>query len=61
MVLPDHIARVEDVNWLGDDGIRYLQPEIVFGLQGTSPSRQGRGGLRGDAPGADRRSPRVDA
>ncbi|HEX6150797.1 nucleotidyltransferase domain-containing protein [Nocardioides sp.] len=28
--LPDHVASVEDVTWLGDDGIRYLHPEIVL-------------------------------
>ncbi len=28
--LPDHVAPVEDVTWLADDGIRYLNPEIVL-------------------------------
>ena len=26
--LPDHVAPVEDVTWVADDGIRYLDPEI---------------------------------
>jgi hypothetical protein len=28
--LPNHIAPLEDVTWLADDGIRYLLPEIVL-------------------------------
>ena len=28
--LPDHVAPVEDVTWVADDGIRYLNPEIVL-------------------------------
>lgn len=28
--LPGHIAAVEDVTWVADDGIRYLSPEIVL-------------------------------
>lgn len=28
--VPDHVARVEDVTWVADDGIRYLLPEIVL-------------------------------
>jgi hypothetical protein len=28
--LPDHVAAVEDVTWVADDGIRYLNPEIVL-------------------------------
>jgi hypothetical protein len=28
--LPDHTAAVDEVTWLGDDGIRYLLPEIVL-------------------------------
>jgi hypothetical protein len=28
--LPDHVAPVEAVTWVGDDGIRYLNPEIVL-------------------------------
>jgi hypothetical protein len=28
--LPDHVAPVEDVTWVADDGIRYLDPEIVL-------------------------------
>ncbi len=28
--LPDHVAPVEEVTWVADDGIRYLNPEIVL-------------------------------
>ncbi len=28
--VPDHVAPVEDVTWVADDGIRYLLPEIVL-------------------------------
>jgi len=28
--LPDHVAKVEEVTWVADDGIRYLNPEIVL-------------------------------
>ncbi|MBO0847811.1 MAG: hypothetical protein J2P22_20610 [Nocardioides sp.] len=28
--LPDHVAPVDDVTWIADDGIRYLLPEIVL-------------------------------
>lgn len=28
--LPGHVASVEDVTWVADDGIRYLSPEIVL-------------------------------
>jgi hypothetical protein len=28
--LPDHVAPVEEVTWIADDGIRYLKPEIVL-------------------------------
>ncbi len=28
--LPDHVAPVEEVTWVADDGIRYLAPEIVL-------------------------------
>ena len=28
--VPGHIADVEDVTWVADDGIRYLRPEIVL-------------------------------
>jgi hypothetical protein len=28
--LPDHVAPVEEVTWVADDGIRYLDPEIVL-------------------------------
>jgi hypothetical protein len=28
--LPGHVAAVEDVTWMADDGIRYLSPEIVL-------------------------------
>lgn len=28
--LPDHVAPVESVTWVGADGIRYLRPEIVL-------------------------------
>ena len=27
---PEHVAPVEDVTWVADDGIRYLNPEIVL-------------------------------
>ena len=26
--MPDHVAPLEDVTWVADDGIRYLNPEI---------------------------------
>src|SRR4051794_23875313 len=28
--LPDHVAPVDQVTWMDDDGIRYLNPEIVL-------------------------------
>jgi len=28
--LPDHVAPIEAVTWVADDGIRYLNPEIVL-------------------------------
>ena len=28
--IPDHVAPVDEVTWLADDGIRYLRPEIVL-------------------------------
>ncbi|MDN5855717.1 MAG: hypothetical protein L0K86_23320 [Actinomycetia bacterium] len=28
--LPDHVAPIDDVTWVADDGIRYLRPEIVL-------------------------------
>ena len=28
--LPDHVAPVEEVTWVGDDGIRYVNPEIAL-------------------------------
>lgn len=28
--LPEHVAPVEEVTWVADDGIRYLNPEIVL-------------------------------
>ena len=28
--LPDHVAPLEEVTWVADDGIRYLNPEIVL-------------------------------
>jgi hypothetical protein len=28
--LPDHVAPVDEVTWVADDGIRYLNPEIVL-------------------------------
>jgi hypothetical protein len=28
--LPDHVAPLEEVTWVADDGIRYLRPEIVL-------------------------------
>jgi hypothetical protein len=28
--LPEHVAPVEEVTWVADDGIRYLDPEIVL-------------------------------
>jgi hypothetical protein len=28
--LPSHTGRLEDVSWVADDGIRYLNPEIVL-------------------------------
>jgi hypothetical protein len=28
--IPDHVAPVDEVTWLADDGIRYLLPEIVL-------------------------------
>jgi hypothetical protein len=28
--LPDHVSPVEEVTWVADDGIRYLNPEIVL-------------------------------
>lgn len=28
--LPGHVAAVEDVTWVADDGVRYLSPEIVL-------------------------------
>ena len=28
--LPEHVAPVDEVTWLADDGIRYLNPEIVL-------------------------------
>ena len=28
--MPDHVAPLEDVTWVADDGIRYLNPEIVL-------------------------------
>ncbi len=28
--LPGHVAPVEEVTWVADDGIRYLNPEIVL-------------------------------
>lgn len=28
--LPDHVDELENVTWVGDDGIRYLLPEIVL-------------------------------
>ncbi len=36
--LPDHVAPVEEVTWVADDGIRYLNPEIVLAYK----SRLGR-------------------
>lgn len=29
-IIPDHVAPIEDVTWVADDGIRYLLPEIVL-------------------------------
>jgi len=28
--MPDHVAPVEDVTWVADDGIRYVNPEIAL-------------------------------
>lgn len=28
--LPDHVAPLDEVTWIADDGIRYLHPEIVL-------------------------------
>ena len=28
--LPDHVLPVDEATWVGDDGVRYLQPEIVL-------------------------------
>ena len=28
--VPDHVASIDDVTWVADDGIRYLLPEIVL-------------------------------
>ncbi len=28
--LPEHVAEVEEVTWVADDGLRYLRPEIVL-------------------------------
>ena len=28
--IPDHVAPLEDVTWVADDGIRYLNPEIAL-------------------------------
>jgi hypothetical protein len=28
--LPGHVAPLEEVTWVADDGIRYLNPEIVL-------------------------------
>jgi hypothetical protein len=28
--MPDHVAPLEDVTWVADDGIRYLNPEIAL-------------------------------
>lgn len=28
--LPSHTGRLEDVTWVAEDGIRYLNPEIVL-------------------------------
>jgi hypothetical protein len=27
---PDHVAPLEDVTWVADDGIRYMRPEVVL-------------------------------
>ena len=27
---PDHVVPLEDVTWLADDGIRYMEPEVVL-------------------------------
>jgi hypothetical protein len=32
-LVPDEVARVEDVTWVHSDGIRYLRPEIVLSFK----------------------------
>jgi hypothetical protein len=51
--LPDHVAPLEEVTWVAEDGIRYLNPEIVLMFK----ARLGR---HKDARDLDRAWPMLD-
>ena len=59
--LPDHVAPLEEVTWVADDGIRYLNPEIVLMYKARLRSAQGRPRPRPLPAPARLRRPRVAA
>ena len=44
--LPGHVAPVDEVTWVADDGIRYLAPEIVLLFKSTLSRRKDHRDLR---------------
>ena len=57
--LPEHVDDVDNVTWVGDDGIRYLHPEIVLFYKVPSETSQGRAGLRRGPAAPQRRASTV--
>jgi len=45
-----HVAPLEDVTWVADDGVRYLRPEIVLHFKGAHDRQKDRIDLRSTWP-----------
>ena len=59
--MPDHVAPLEDVTWVADDGIRYLNPEIGLLYKAGSARRKDDRDLDRCLPAAQRGRARVAA
>ncbi len=59
--LDGHVATVEEVTWVAEDGIRYLLPEIVLVFKARLRRPKDEPELRGNASDPHCRAARVDA
>ena len=53
---PDHVAPLEDVTWVADDGVRYLRPEVTLLYKAAAAPAEGRPRPRGHLAAAGRES-----